>query len=414
MHSSPGNSPHPLHIPILLVDDRPANLLALEVILRSRGEPHDPAGSPDEPQLPRDLYELVNASSGPEAIARATEREFAVILLDLHMPGMDGVETALALQRLAGASGRVVPVIFVTATDATLPRVRSAYSSGGVDFISKPLDPFILRSKVAVFADLYRARQRLLVEIDQRKRLQDALRARDDLLAIVAHDLRNPLHSVLVGSTHIEHAAQTGEWDHAHKAAAAITRAVDRMTRLVDNLLDLATLDSGRPLSMDLQRHDLGDLVREITEVLEPLAQAGHLTLTADVEDGGAGSHVLCDRDRVQQVLANLIGNAIKFTKTGGSIAVTASRRGDEFVVSVRDTGVGIRSDQVPRIFEPYWKADPTRKDGTGLGLSIAKSIVEAHAGRIWVEAEAGRGSTFSFTLGAPSEADAYPSASVA
>ena len=104
----------------------------------------------------------------------------------------------------------------------------------------------------------------------------------------------------------------------------------------------------------------------------------------------------------MQQVLANLIGNAIKFTKTGGTIAVLVARRkGEEYVVSVRDTGIGIGSDQVKRIFEPYWKADPTRKDCTGLGLSIAKSIVDAHAGRIWVEAEAGRGSTFSFTLSA-------------
>ncbi|MGH7439279.1 MAG: sensor histidine kinase, partial [Polyangiaceae bacterium] len=110
-------------------------------------------------------------------------------------------------------------------------------------------------------------------------------------------------------------------------------------------------------------------------------------------------------------VLANLIGNAIKFTKSGVVIAVVATRRGEEFVVSVRDTGIGIRSDQVKRIFERYWKGDPNRKDGAGLGLSIAKSIVDAHAGRIWVEAETGRGSTFSFTLSA---ADAYPSASVA
>jgi signal transduction histidine kinase len=393
------NQPDPIRVPILLVDDRPANLLALEAIL----------GAP-----PHEAYELLSASSGQEAITLAQDRELAVVLLDLHMPVMDGVETALALKRLADERRRVVPVIFVTATDATPPRVRSAYSSGGVDFIGKPLDPFVLRSKVAVFAELYRARQRLVVEIEQRRRLQDALRARDDLLAIVAHDLRNPLNSVLVGANRIERAAQTGAWDQALKAAGAITRGVDRMSRLVENLLDLATLDSGRPLSMDFARHDLCDLVQEIAEVLEPLAESNRVTLTIDVGDlagSRGGSFVICDRDRVQQVLANLIGNAIKFTKSGGSICVLASRRADEFVVSVRDTGVGIHSDQVKSIFEPYWKADPARKDSLGLGLSIAKSIVDAHAGRIWVEAEAGQGSTFSFTLGA---ADGERSVSVA
>jgi signal transduction histidine kinase len=366
-----------LRAPILLVDDTSANLVALEAVLHGREN------------------ELVTATSGMEAIAHVETREFAVVLLDLQMPVMDGVETALRIRRLADGQGRTVPVIFLTATDADVSRVLNAYASGAVDFMQKPLQPEILRSKVSIFADLYRARQRLMAEIEERRRLQDALRARNELLAIVSHDLRNPLNAVLLGAGQVERAAEDHAWVHAKSVARKIAHAVDRMSRLVEDLLDLATVDSGRPLSMSLGRHDLAELGVEIAELLEPLARERHLVLTMDL---AASTFVHCDRDRVQQVLGNLIGNAIKFTEAG-SIDVRASRGESEVVVSVADTGVGIRPDQLPHIFEPYWKAHAARRDGAGLGLSIAKVIVEAHGGRFWVDSTEGKGTTFFFTL---------------
>jgi signal transduction histidine kinase len=364
--------------PILLVDDVPANLIALEAIL----------SGPESA--------LVGVRSGAEALAELAAREFAVILLDLQMPIMDGIETALEIRRYGGEAGRLVPIIFLTATEPTVPRVLHAYTSGAVDFIQKPLQPEIIRSKVSVFAALFRARQRLVREIEERRRLEEALRARDELLAIVSHDLKNPLNAILLSATQIEGAAAEHQWERATKAAGAIAGAVDRMSRLVGNLLDLATLDAGEPLSMEKGHHDLAGLTLEVTEILRPLAQAGELTLLTQLD---VGMEVLCDRDRIQQVFANLVGNAIKFTGRRGSIVVGARRVGAEFVVSVRDTGVGIRDDQVARIFLPYWKGEVHRKDGAGLGLSIAKAIVEAHEGRIWVETAAGQGSTFFFTL---------------
>jgi len=367
-----------LRAPILLVDDAPANLLGLQAVL----------AAPDR--------ELVSVGSGPEALAQLEMREFAVVLLDLQMPVMDGVETALKIRQLGNAHGHTVPIIFLTATDASVPRVLTAYASGAVDFIQKPLQPEILRSKVLIFADLYRAKQRLVVEIEQRRRLQDALRARDELLAIVSHDLRNPLNAVLLGAHQIESAAENHEWARIPKAAGVIAKAVDRMSRLVGDLLDLATLDAGNPLAMNVGQHDLAELTLEISELLEPIAQSNQVTLKTELS---AATYVLCDRDRVQQVLANLIGNAIKFTRSRGAIDVGASRRDGEVVVSVRDTGVGIRDDHVPHIFEPYWKADSERSSGTGLGLSIARAIIEAHGGRVWVETEPGSGSSFYFTL---------------
>jgi two-component system sensor histidine kinase/response regulator len=367
-----------MRAPILLVDDTPANLLGLQAVL----------GGPE--------HELVSVRSGQEALTHLATRDFAVVLLDLQMPVMDGVETANEIRRLGENRGHAVPIIFLTAGDASVPRVLNAYASGAVDFIQKPLQPEILRSKVLVFADLYRARERLIVEIEQRRRLQEALRARDDLLAIVSHDLRNPLNAVLLGAHQVERASEDHDWSRARRAAGLIAKAVDRMSRLVADLLDLATLDAGKPLAMNVARHDLTELAMDVVELLGPIAQAKQLTLKADLT---AATHVLCDRDRVHQVLGNLIANAIKFTRSGGTVAVGIEAREGEAVVSVRDDGMGIRDEQLACIFEPFWKADAERKDGAGLGLSIARAIVEAHGGRIGVETKEGRGSLFYFTL---------------
>jgi signal transduction histidine kinase len=376
--TAPADAPSSPRAPVLLVDDRPANLLALQAMLAGPG------------------HELVTVRSGLEALAQLEMREFAVVLLDLQMPVMDGVETALKMRQLGSARGHAVPIIFLTATDVTVPRVVDAYESGAVDFMQKPLQPEILRSKIAIFADLYRAKQRLLEEIEERRRLQDALHARDELLAIVSHDLRSPLHAVLLGTVQIERATEAHEWARAKKAAGAIARAVERMSRLVGNLLDLTALHEGNPLSIELGRHDLAELAHEIAELLEPLAQSNQQGLLLELT---SPTYVRCDRDRVQQVLANLIGNAIKFTRRDGTIRVHARLAGAEVIVSVSDTGTGIQDEHVAHVFEPYWKADTAQKSSTGLGLFIAKAIVEAHGGRIWVDTVPGKGSTFSFSL---------------
>jgi PAS domain S-box-containing protein len=227
--------------------------------------------------------------------------------------------------------------------------------------------------------------------------LEAAVQAREDLLAIVSHDLRNPLSTVLMGAKHIERLADDSESGaRTKKAASTIVGAVDRMSRLVGDLLDLAKLEAGQPLSIDLERHDVSELVRKAADFHEPLASSRQLALGTDL---AAPAYAMCDGDRIQQVLANLIGNAIKFTPPRGTIRVGATAGEGEVVVSVVDTGTGIAGDQVPHIFEPYWKADAHRKRGAGLGLSIVKAIVDAHGGRIWVETAKGRGSTFYFTL---------------
>ena len=353
-----------MRAPILLVDDTPANLLGLQAVLAASD------------------YELVSVASGPEALAQLETREFAVVQLDLQMPVMDGVETALEIRRRGSAHGHVVPIIFVTATDASVPRVLTAYASGAVDFIQKPLQPEILRSKVFVFAELHRAKQRLVVEIEQRRRLQDALRARDELLAIVSHDLRNPLNAVLLGAHQIESAAEDREWARARKAAGGIAKAVERMSRLVGDLLDLATLDAGKPLAMNVGQHDLAELVLEISELLEPLAQSKQVTLETDVP---TAIRVLCDRDRVQQVLSDLISNSIEFTRSRAGINVAARGRRGGRRLGARHRGGHpgeARSPCLRCVLEGRFRAKERCRPGPVDRQGHRRSARRAHLGR--------------------------------
>jgi PAS domain S-box-containing protein len=695
-------------VPILLVDDKPANILALQAVL----------ASPE--------YELAVASSGADALRLIEQRDFAVVLLDVQMPHMDGFETASQMKQLAGPE-RPLPIIFVTGIDGTPSRIIRAYAEGGADFIQKPLDPEMMRAKVSVFAELYRARQRIVTQqakaqeerlrlakeasrrevaetgltfvrmvidnlpalawtalpdghvdfynqrwyeftgttlgemvgwgwqrvhdptilptvverwksalstgepfemefplrdangvfrwfltrihplrdangaivrwigtntnVDEFRKLREALanaaenerrarqevevasrsaaqlreallrtaeaererletmfhespagicllrghdftiefanphildlwgksvavvgqplmeavpelrgqgfddplrgqgfddplrgvlktgvayhgkevlarldrnrdgalqdvyldfvqvplrtpdgtidgvfvhayevtdkvvarhhieglreeamravRTREDVLAIVSHDLRNPLSNVVMAANLIEHVMRDegGSLVQAKRALKTILESVDRMNRLVGDLLDMAKLETGQSLPVDLGTHDVAALTRNTTELLAPLVSSRHLTLTTDL---AAPCYALCDSDRLHQALSNLIGNAIKFTREGGSIRVGARRTEREILVSVNDTGVGIPEDQVPHLFEAYWQADAQRRDGAGLGLSIVKAIVEAHGGRVWVETALGKGSTFYFTLRA---ADTIPAA---
>ena len=249
-----------------------------------------------------------------------------------------------------------------------------------------------------VFAQEFARRASMAIENAQALTgAEEALRAREDLLAIVSHDLRNPLSTVQVAATQIAQLTDASPAGvRTRKAARIIIHAVDRMTQLVGDLLDLAKLEAGQPVSIELEAAEPVDLARQTMELQEPLASARHLTM--QLETDGA-TQLLCDPGRVQQVLTNLIGNAIKFTSEGGTICVGIRRGEHETTVSVSDTGTGIAEDQLPHIFQPYWQADAQRKRGAGLGLSIAKAIVEAHGGRIWVETRVGLGSTFHFTL---------------
>jgi len=225
---------------------------------------------------------------------------------------------------------------------------------------------------------------------------QAAIGTREEVLAIVSHDLRNPLGAIKAGAAQIL-AETRGDAQRARtaKTAERIARASERMLHMIRDLLDFSSIESGK-LRIELAEHEVADLVTEVVEMLQPIAAEQGVRLEKDVEP----SHlkVRCDRERVMQVFSNLIGNALKFTGQGGSVTVQSGGERDRVVFRVTDTGPGISEEDRAHIFDRYWQAKKGR-ESLGLGLAISKAIIESHGGTIWVESTVGVGTTFFFTL---------------
>jgi signal transduction histidine kinase/DNA-binding response OmpR family regulator len=226
---------------------------------------------------------------------------------------------------------------------------------------------------------------------------QDATRARDDLVAIVSHDLRNPVHTIsMAASFLLEIAPANDRRVQARRQLEVIQRSATRANRLIQDLLDVAKIQAGG-LAVDPVAVEVKNLVSEVMESATTLASAAQIKVTSDFTEPLPS--VASDRERVLQVFTNLIGNAIKFTPKGGQITIRACHESGEVRFTVADSGPGIPREHLDHVFDRYWQAKSTAKLGTGLGLSIAKGIVEAHGGRIWAESPPGRGAEFNFTL---------------
>jgi signal transduction histidine kinase len=227
----------------------------------------------------------------------------------------------------------------------------------------------------------------------------EATRARDEVLAVVAHDLRNPLSTILMScALLLETASRSESRDEGteRRPLALMHKAAERMQRLIQDLLDVKRIEAGR-LGVEPRAEFLAAVIGEAVEMLRPLADSNGLGLVGEVPTDLP--QAMIDPPRIQQVLSNLVGNAIKFTPRGGTIAVSAEALADALRLAVTDSGPGIPPDQLPHIFGRFWQAKATDRRGIGLGLAIAKGIVEAHGGRIWVESQPGKGSTFFFTV---------------
>ncbi|HSS03097.1 MAG TPA: hybrid sensor histidine kinase/response regulator [Kofleriaceae bacterium] len=375
---------------VLVVDDHPGNRLAVEAVLEPLG------------------HELVMAASGEEALGHLLQQDFAVVLLDVHMDGLDGLETASLIKQTKRT--RHTPIIFLTGVSGDAEHIFRGYEQGAVDYMVKPFDPAALRAKVRVFIDLYLQSERIkqqarmltenarLYEQERRARAEAeaAMRAREHVLAVVSHDLRGPLASIVIGASMMAEASPTTpELALYRRHAAAIQRAAEQMSQLLNDLLDVSRLEAGA-LSLAREACQSAELIRTTVDTFQPQAEKRHLQLHVDDQDGN--THVFCDRGRVLQVFSNLVGNALKFTPEGGHITVRSCRAGDAMQFSVADTGPGIPAEQLPHIFERYWQARTADRQGVGLGLAIAKGIVDAHGGVISVESSES-GTTFTFSI---------------
>ena len=230
----------------------------------------------------------------------------------------------------------------------------------------------------------------------ERRSADDAITARDDFLGMVSHDLRTLLGGISLNAAMLIHEAPDGMGQRVIQRAGSIQRSTTRMTRLIGDLLDVVSIEAGR-LGLFVEKLDASRLLAETLDEFQPIASARAIAITMNM----AGDALLAkfDHDRILQVLANLVGNAIKFTEREGRIDIAVERHAEEVLFSVRDTGPGIAHDDLVAIFDRFWQAPTTTRRGLGLGLYISKCIVESHGGRIWVESELGRGSVFRFTL---------------
>ena len=226
---------------------------------------------------------------------------------------------------------------------------------------------------------------------------QAAIRARDEVVSVVSHDLRNPLNSILMSAQMLDELLEAqGLPEAARKLTGVLTRSAERMNRMIQDLLDISRLESGR-FQLETQPLDPAPLLAEAHEMFLPLAREQNLALELRAEAGLPA--VAADPDRLHQVLSNLVGNALKFTPSGGRVTVGASPAADAVVFSVADTGIGIGQEQLPHLFDRFWQAQRSDRRGVGLGLPIVKGIVVAHGGEVRVESEEGVGTTFSFSI---------------
>ena len=422
----------PGKVNILLVDDQPARLLTYQTVLAELNQ------------------NLVSVSSGLAALDQLMREEFAVVLLDVSMPDMDGFEAA----RLIHEHPRFVrtPIIFVTGVHMSeLDRLRG-YKLGAVDYVSVPVVPEILRSKVAVLVELYCKRRELVDlnriladaneqlaqantalqaektrelhslneslqqanrdlertnivlqgEVAERRRAEQALkeadRHKDEFLAMLAHELRNPLAPIR-NAVHLMK-MKSLEDPQLRLSRDIIDRQLIQLSRLVDDLLDVSRITRGK-INLARQRVELHELVERAVETITPAIEArGH---TLDVEVPERPLAIYGDPMRLTQALGNVLGNAAKYTDSGGRITVRARRRRRDVEISVRDTGIGIGPEVLPCIFDLFTQVDQPSgrpQGGLGIGLALVRQLVEMHGGSVTAASEGpGKGSEFVIRL---------------
>ena len=347
---------------------------------------HEPTLAALESALQSGDRQIFAATTAADAMNLSREHDFAFVLLDVQIPTLDG--HALAEVMRGAERSSATPIIFMTsATPNEPPPVFRGFDSAAVDVLYKPVNPWILAQKAKLFVDLYR----------QKQELARALRAREDVLAIVSHDMRTPLSVVSNTAAMLLNPKYQLTPQQVREQHERIKRNVELMNRMIGDLLDMANLRSGK-LTIDPQPMVINDVLRDTVATHEASAREKGVTLS--YEAGTDVMRVEADRARLTQLFQNLIGNAIKFCKAGDRITVTSRTRGKAAHIEISDTGPGIAAEDLPLIFDPYFSASKKhQKTGTGLGLYISKGIVDAHGGEIRCGSEPGVGTTFSITL---------------
>lgn len=373
---------------ILIVDDTPENLISLKKVL----ERHD--------------FEVDTASSGEEALKKVLKNEYVLIILDVQMPGMDGFEVAEAISGYSKA--RETAIIFLSAANTSLKFITKGYSSGGLDYITKPVDMDILLLKVKTFYRIYEQSRKLieiqealLDEIEFRKRAE---RKKDEFISIASHELKTPLTSVKGYVQLLSRSVDRGDIPTVKKHLAKAQLQLEKLNELIADLLDISKIESGK-LEFKKKYFAFDALLDGVLEVIHQVNPTFNI-----VKNGVAPKQIYADEMRIEQVIVNFLTNAIKYSPGTSEIQINIHTTDDHLYLGVRDFGIGIASELQNSVFEKFYRVEETsiHFQGLGIGLYISAEIINRHGGQVGVKSKLGEGSEFYFSLplNPPSQAD--------
>ena len=372
---------------ILIVDDDPKNLQALEHMLER----------PDR--------SVIKATSGDEALRCLLLYDVAVMLLDIRMAEMDGYQTAALIR--TREKTRALPIIFLTAFNKDDADVLRGYSFGAVDYIFKPIVPDILCAKVDIFVELYKRTKALIRKNEDLERAEQTLlftnqqlaelnRLKSSFVSVASHEIRTPVTGIKGYVENMLLGLAGPLTDKQRHYLSRVTSNVDRLMRIIDELLDLARIEAGQ-IELQVDSVSVSQLITEVSEALQPLAGQKQIDFQQDTSQV-SGVCVKGDEGKLHQVLTNLVHNALKFTPAGGRVDVIAVAKERGIVqIGVHDTGPGIPASDLPRIFDRFYSGSCVAPDarGAGLGLAISKSLIALHGGHVSVSSTPGHGSHF-------------------
>ncbi|WP_342330029.1 hybrid sensor histidine kinase/response regulator [Pedobacter sp. FW305-3-2-15-E-R2A2] len=364
---------------ILIVDDTPENLISLKKVLEKNN------------------FEVDTASSGEEALKKVLKNEYVLIILDVQMPGMDGFEVAEAISGYSKA--RETAIIFLSAASTENKFITKGYSSGGLDYITKPVDMDILLLKVKTFYRIYE-QSRKLIEIqkallDEIEFRKQAERKKDEFISIASHELKTPLTSVKGYVQLLERSIDKGDVPTLKKHLLKAQIQLEKLNELITDLLDISKIESGK-LKFNKQPFIMDTLLDSVTEIIHQSNPEFKIIKTGTVKREICG-----DEMRIEQVIINFLTNAIKYSPGTSEIHIKVEERGEHIYVGVKDFGIGISADQQKNVFEKFYRVEETaiHFQGLGIGLYISAEIIRRHNGEVGVQSIPGEGSEFYFSI---------------
>jgi len=364
---------------ILIVDDTPENLISLQRVLE------------------RHNFEVDTAASGEEALKKVLKNEYVLIILDVQMPGMDGFEVAEAISGYSKA--RETAIIFLSAVNKELKFITRGYSSGGIDYITKPVDMDILLLKVKTFYRIYEQSRKLIevqkamqAEIEFRKQAE---RKKDEFISIASHELKTPLTSVKGYMQLLGRSIEKGDLEKVKNHLAKAQVQLEKLNELIADLLDISKIESGK-LKFNKKHFIMDQLLDNVTDIIRQSNPEFSI-----VRKGKAAEEIYADEMRIEQVILNFLTNAIKYAPGTQEVQINLNIKDGELYLGVRDYGIGIAPSQQKLVFDKFYRVEETaiHFQGLGIGLYISAEIIRRHGGKIGVKSALGEGSEFYFII---------------